>query len=141
MTGYYGNQASILNIRGILAVEEVVTQLDHIRLQGEGKRGGEGGEERGRGNGGGGRGSMEGGGEGGWRGDNYGIEVPGQRRAYHTNTHSSLTISVINFTTHTHTLDASCLVHGSHQLEDTGGHCRGGGKPIFILEQGGRWEK
>ena len=40
MTGCYGNQASVLNIRGILAIEEVVTQLDHIRLQGEGKRGG-----------------------------------------------------------------------------------------------------
>ena len=33
-----------------------------------------------------------GGGEGGWRGDNYSIEVPGQKRAYHRNTQSSLTI-------------------------------------------------
>ena len=44
MTGCYGNQASVLDIRGILAVEKVVTQLDHIRLQGEGEgREGKGG--------------------------------------------------------------------------------------------------
>ena len=49
MTGCYGNQASVLDIRGILAVEKVVTQLDHIRLQGEGEgREGKGGRRKGR---------------------------------------------------------------------------------------------
>ena len=58
MTSCYGNQASILHIGGILAVEEVVAQLDYIRLQGE-----EEGGRRGKGKGGGG-GGKEG---GGWR--------------------------------------------------------------------------
>ena len=50
MTGCYGNQASVLDIRGILAVEKVVTQLDHITLQGEGEgREGEGREKEGQG--------------------------------------------------------------------------------------------
>ena len=30
MAGCYGNQASILNVGGVLAAEEVVTQFDHI---------------------------------------------------------------------------------------------------------------
>ena len=80
MTSCYGNQASILHIGGILAVEEVVAQLDYIRLQGEeeggggrGKEGEEGEKERD-----GGRG-REGGREGG-REEGAGSRREGGRR-------------------------------------------------------------
>ena len=54
-------------------------------------------------------------------------------REHFTDTQSALTLPVISSATHTHTLDACCLVHGSHQLEDTSGQCRGSGQTVFIL--------
>ena len=49
-----------------------------------------------------------------------------KQRAHHVN-------GILAFPVTTHTLDACCLVHSFHQLEDTSGHCRGSDQTVFVL--------